>query len=164
MTDAARDGITVDLDLMGGAPRWAQGPGRPAGNSNPNWEPSAAAFGEFVQAIATRYSGSYDPALGRTVPGGAGDLPRVGFWSIWNEPNYGPSLAPQGVPGNLGVENSPRMYRQMLDAAWAAVVGYGPRSGYRHDPDRRACAPGREPVGRVLGDEAAGVPARAVLR
>ena len=113
---------------MGGAPRWARGPGRPAGNSNPNWEPSAAAFGQFVRAIATRYSGSYDPALGRTVPGGAGDLPRVGFWSIWNEPNYGPSLAPQGVPGNLGVENSPRMYRQMLDAAWAALsaTGHGP--------------------------------------
>ncbi|MGO9889698.1 MAG: hypothetical protein ACLP0L_17555 [Solirubrobacteraceae bacterium] len=128
VTDAARDGITVDLDLMGGAPRWAQGPGRPAGNLNANWEPSAAAFGQFVQAIATRYSGSYDPALGRTVPGDAGDLPRVGFWSIWNEPNYGPSLAPQGVPGNLGVENSPRMYRQMLDAAWAALsaTGHGP--------------------------------------
>ncbi len=128
VTDAARDGITVDLDLMGGAPRWAQGPGRPAGNLNANWEPSAAAFGQFVQAIATRYSGSYDPALGRTVPGDAGDLPRVGFWSIWNEPNYGPSLAPQGVPGNLGVESSPRMYRQMLDAAWAALsaTGHGP--------------------------------------
>jgi hypothetical protein len=128
VTDARRDGITVDLDLMGGAPRWARGPGRPAGNSNPNWEPSPAAFGQFVRAIATRYSGSYDPALGRTVPGGAGDLPRVGFWSIWNEPNYGPSLAPQGVPGNLGVENSPRMYRQMLDAAWAALLatGHGP--------------------------------------
>jgi hypothetical protein len=128
VTDARRDGITVDLDLMGGAPRWARGPGRPAGNSNPNWEPSPAAFGQFVRAIATRYTGSYDQALGRTVPGGAGDLPRVGFWSIWNEPNYGPSLAPQGVPGNLGVENSPRMYRQMLDAAWAALLatGHGP--------------------------------------
>jgi hypothetical protein len=128
VTDAGRDGITVDLDLMGGAPRWAQGPGRPGGNSNPNWEPAAAAFGQFVRAIATRYSGSYDPALGRIVPGGTGDLPRVGFWSIWNEPNYGPSLAPQGVPGNLGVENSPRMYRGMLDAAWAALsaTGHGP--------------------------------------
>ncbi|HKI39938.1 MAG TPA: hypothetical protein VKA66_05975, partial [Mycobacterium sp.] len=48
VTDARRDGITVDLDLMGGAPRWAQGPGRPAGNGNPNWEPSPAAYGQFV--------------------------------------------------------------------------------------------------------------------
>ena len=129
VTDAQRDGITVDLDLMGGAPRWARGPGRPAGNSNPNWEPSPAAYGEFVQAVATRYGGGYDPRRQAVVPGDPGDLPRAGFWSIWNEPNYGPSLAPQGVPGNLMVENSPRMYRRMLDAAWAALQAAG------HSPD-----------------------------
>jgi hypothetical protein len=125
---AHRDGITVDLDLMGGAPRWARGPGRPAGNRNPNWEPSPAAYGAFVHAAAERYSGSYDPASGALAPGDPNDLPRVDFWSIWNEPNYGPSLAPQGVPGDLAVENSPRMYRRLLDAAWSALesTGHGP--------------------------------------
>ena len=59
------------------------------------------------------------------MPGDAGDLPRVSFWSIWNEPDYGPSLAPQGVPGDLTVENSPRMYRRLLDAAWAALQATG---------------------------------------
>ncbi len=143
VVDAHRDGLTIDLDLMGGAPRWALGPGRPAGNSNSNWEPSPTAYGAFVQAVATRYSGAYDPHVGALVPGAPGDgaqgqaaqgqaaqgdLPRVGFWSIWNEPNYGPSLAPQGVPGDLAVENSPRMYRRMVDAAWAglAAAGHGP--------------------------------------
>jgi hypothetical protein len=121
VTDAQRDGITVDLDVMGGAPRWALGPGRPAGNKNPNWEPSPAAYGQFVQAVATRYSGNYDPAEDESDPGNPGDLPRVSFWSIWNEPDYGPSLAPQGVPGDLLVENSPRMYRRLLDAAWSAL-------------------------------------------
>ena len=125
VTDARRDGITVDLDLIGGAPRWALGPGRPAGNTNPNWEPSAAEFGAFVRAVATRYSGDYDPHSGTLAPGDDGDLPRVGFWSIWNEPNYGPSLAPQGVPGDLLVENSPRMYRRLLDAAWSALEATG---------------------------------------
>ena len=43
------------------------------------------------------------------------------FWSIWNEPDYGPSLAPQGLPGNLTVEHSPWMYRDLLDAAWTAL-------------------------------------------
>jgi hypothetical protein len=119
VTDANRDGITVDLDVMGGAPRWAQGPGRPAGNGNPNWEPSQADYGEFVQAVATRYDGQYTPA------GQAAPLPRVSFWSIWNEPDYGPSLAPQGVPGDLSVENSPRMYRGLLDVAWAALQATG---------------------------------------
>ena len=130
VADAGRDGLTVDLDLMGGAPRWALGPGRPKGNSNPNWEPSPAAYGAFVEAVATRYSGAYDPGLGAVAPGERGDLPRVEFWSIWNEPNYGPSLAPQGVPGDLAVENSPRMYRRMVDAAWAGLTaaGHGPAS------------------------------------
>jgi hypothetical protein len=128
VVDAWRDGLTVDLDLMGGAPRWALGPGRRAGNSNPNWEPSPAAYGSFVQAVATRYSGAYDARTGALAPGFPGDLPRVAFWSIWNEPNYGPSLAPQGVPGALSVENSPSMYRGMVDAAWAglATAGHAP--------------------------------------
>jgi hypothetical protein len=119
VTDARRDGITVDLDVMGGAPRWAQGPGRPSRSQNDNWEPSPADYGEFVQAVATRYDGEYRPA-GEGAP-----LPRVGFWSIWNEPDYGPSLAPQGVPGDLRVENSPKMYRRLLDAAWAALQATG---------------------------------------
>jgi len=124
-TDAHRDGLTLDFDLMGGAPRWARGRGRPVGNKNPNWEPSPAAYGQFVQAAATRYSGNYDPRQEALVPGDPGDLPRVSFWSVWNEPDYGPSLAPQGVPGDLTVENSPRMYRRMLDAAWSALQTTG---------------------------------------
>ena len=125
VADADRDGMTVDLDVMGGAPRWALGRGRPAGNSNPNWEPSSAAYGQFVQAVATRYSGNYNPTTGAIVHDDPGDLPRVSFWSVWNEPDYGPSLAPQGVPGDLRVENSPRMYRRLLDAAWAGLQAAG---------------------------------------
>jgi hypothetical protein len=125
VTDAHRDGITVDFDLMGGAPNWALGPGRPAGNTNQNWKPSASAFGAFVRAVGARYSGSYDPARGGLVPGDPNDLPRVDFWTIWNEPDYGPSLAPQGVPGNITVENSPRMYRSLVDAAWSGLQATG---------------------------------------
>ncbi len=119
VTDAHQDGITVDFDLMGGAPRWALGPGRPAGNSNPSWEPSAPEYGGFVRAVGTRYSGTYVP------PGATSPLPRVSFWSIWNEPDYGPSLAPQGVPGDLTVPNSPRMYRNLVDSAWAGLSATG---------------------------------------
>ncbi|MGH2884299.1 MAG: hypothetical protein ACRDPA_16670, partial [Solirubrobacteraceae bacterium] len=125
VTDAQRDGITVDFDLMGGAPRWARGHGRPAGNTNPNWEPAPTAYGQFVQAVASRYSGDYDPRRQALIPDSPGDLPRVSFWSVWNEPDYGPSLAPQGVPGDLTVENSPRMYRRLLDAAWASLQATG---------------------------------------
>ena len=125
--DAQQAGIGVDFDLTGGAPRWALGSGRPRGNTNPNWEPSPRMYDAFVHAIGVRYSGSYDPRLKKLVPGGADDLPRVSFWSVWNEPDYGPSLAPQGVPGDLRVPNSPRMYRNLVDAAWSALqqTGHG---------------------------------------
>lgn len=119
VTSAQQAGIRIDFDLMGGAPRWAQGPGRPRGSTNDNWEPSASAFGAFVHAIGTRYSGSYVP------PGQSAPLPRVDFWTIWNEPDYGPSLAPQGVPGHLKVENSPRLYRNLLGAAWRSLQATG---------------------------------------
>src|SRR5207302_1510980 len=38
---------------------------------------------------------------------------------------YGPSLAPQGVPGHLTIENSPRIYRALLDSGWNALHGTG---------------------------------------
>jgi hypothetical protein len=126
---AKQDGMGLNFDLLGGAPLWATGPGAPKDKPYPSWEPSASEFGSFVRAVATRYSGNYDPVLKRIAPGDPGDLPRVGYWSIWNEPDYGPSLAPQGVPGNLKVENSPRMYRGLLDAGWSALRA----TGHGHD-------------------------------
>ena len=116
---AQQDGITLNVDLVGGAPLWATGPGAPTDKAYPNWSPSASEFGKFVRAVATRYSGGYTP------PRSSSALPRVGFWSVWNEPNYGPSLAPQGVPGNTSVENSPQLYRHLLDAAWTALHATG---------------------------------------
>jgi hypothetical protein len=118
-TVAHDDGLTVDFDLMGGAPRWARGPGRPPKIHTDSWEPSAGAYGAFVRAVGTRYSGTYVP------PGGSAPLPRVDFWTVWNEPDYGPSLAPQGVPGHLTIENSPRMYRGLIDAAWSGLNASG---------------------------------------
>jgi hypothetical protein len=123
---AAADGIGVDFDVMGGIPRWARGPGEPRGATNQDWNPSPSMYRSFVHALGVRYSGRYDPALKRTV-GDSNDLPRVSFWSVWNEPDYAPSLAPQGVPRNVLVENSPRMYRNLVDAAWSGLheTGHG---------------------------------------
>ncbi len=114
---AASRGIGVDLALEAPAPLWAVGPGLPAGTSPGfvgSWEPSAKEYGLFVQAVGTRYDGHYTPS-GQTSP-----LPAVRFWSIWNEPNYGAQLAPQAVD-NSTVEVSPLLYRELLDAAWAAL-------------------------------------------
>ena len=54
---------------------------------------------------------------GSTTP-----LPRVTFWSIWNEPNYGQDLAPQAING---IEVAPRLYRGLVDAGWSALRATG---------------------------------------
>src|SRR5579859_5459580 len=74
--DAASEGIAIDLDPQGGTPRWAMGPGEPRGATNVDWEPSPAAYREFMHAVGERYSGNYDPATGRLAPGDPNDLPR----------------------------------------------------------------------------------------
>jgi len=131
VTEAKWDGIEVNFDLLGGAPLWATGPGVPRdGKPHHNWEPSPKEFGMFAHAVATRYSGNYAAATKKLVPGDPDDLPKVSFWSVWNEPDYGPSLAPQGVPGHLRIENSPRMYRNLVNAAWSALQA----TGHAHDP------------------------------
>ena len=119
---AAAAGIQLNFDLAGGAPLWATGRGAP-GHSN--WEPSASQYSQFVRAVATRYSGNYNPIAKKIEPGNPNDLPRVSSWSIWNEPNYGPSLAPQGIPGDLTVDHAPEMYRGLVSAAWSALHGTG---------------------------------------
>ncbi len=125
--EAASQGLVVDFDVIGGAPLWATAPGAPNDMPHTNWMPSAREFGAFVHALGTRYSGDYDPMTNKLSPGNPDDLPAVRFWSIWNEPDYGPSLAPQGAPNNVKIERSPWMYRNLVDAAWTSLhrTGHG---------------------------------------
>jgi hypothetical protein len=113
-------GIGIYLTLGPPPPLWAAGEGAPAhsGRVAADWRPSSADFGAFVRAVGARYSGSYTP------PGQSTPLPRVSFWSIWNEPNYGQDLAPQAVAQST-VEVAPMLYREMVDAAWRALVRTG---------------------------------------
>ncbi|MGI8904847.1 MAG: hypothetical protein ACR2IP_14610 [Solirubrobacteraceae bacterium] len=117
--DAAARRIGLDFTLTGLPPLWAAGRRAPKrGGPYPQWRPSVPAYGAFVRAIATRYGGTYTPA------GSSSRLPRVSFWAIWNEPNYGPDLAPQAIHHST-VEVSPRLYRGLLDAAWSALRATG---------------------------------------
>lgn len=109
---AARRGIAVDFTLSAPAPAWAVSAGGPASAPRGVWKPSAADFGQFVRALATRYSGHY-----------AG-LPRVGTWAIWNEPNFGKDIAPQAIKRS-SVLYSPVVYRALLDAAWSSLRATG---------------------------------------
>jgi len=104
---ASERGLRVNFDITGPAPDWATGtPARE--DIDATYTPDAAEFGRFVQAVARRY----------------GD--RVDSWSIWNEPNQAGWLTPQWVQrGGRWVEASPRLYRALADAAWAALQAEG---------------------------------------
>lgn len=102
--DAQADGIAVDLLVGGYAPLWARTSRAPARSAyQGSWYPSPTAYGQFVKAVALRY-------------------PTVHFWEIWNEQNWGPSLAPQESQRTLV---APARYRSMLAAAWASLQATG---------------------------------------
>jgi hypothetical protein len=115
-------GIGVDFNIGAPGPLWAMARGAPAAKYADHWVPSPTRFGQFVAAVARRYSGSYSAAAGST-------LPRVSYWSIWNEPNQPGWLAPQWQSGGgRTVPESPVLYRSLVDAAFRALerTGHGP--------------------------------------
>jgi hypothetical protein len=134
---AGAHGLGVLFSLTGPSPLWATGtPAGGRGDVADTWEPDAKLFGEFVTAVAKRYSGSWqdereEPAILPLLPPTktkTPPLPRVDHWSIWNEPNHGGWLTPQWR-GKPLVPQSPRIYRGLLDAGWGALRANG------HDAD-----------------------------
>jgi hypothetical protein len=119
---AARQGIAVDFDVTAPAPLWATTRGVPARYAA-NAAPRARDFRAFVTALGRRYDGRY--AI--TIPGvGRMTLPRVSFWSVWNEPNQPGWLAPQYRRAGRGTEmEAPRLYRAYADAAYTALHATG---------------------------------------
>jgi hypothetical protein len=115
-------GIGVDLDALGRAPLWAMPANAPV-SAQGSLYPSARDYGQFIEALGSRYSGSYKPS-GASTP-----LPRVTFWSIFNEPNYISSLQPQGIGPGDRILTSPSVYRGLVDAAWGGLAA----SGHGHD-------------------------------
>lgn len=122
---AAADHMTVDLTVTGGAPVWAEGAGLPrASRKNVAfaWKPNAADYGQFFTAVGKRYSGRYKPK------GDSSPLPRVRFWAIYNEPNFGQDLAPQAVSGSR-TAYAPMSFRNLLNAGFKALHN----TGHGHD-------------------------------
>jgi hypothetical protein len=116
---ARASGITADFTLDTPAPAWSLASGVPAGSGpHGQWKPNAADFGAFVRAAGARYSGHYTP------PGESSPLPRISFWAIWNEPNFGQDLGPQATKGS-SVLSAPIMYRTLLDDAWTSLTATG---------------------------------------
>lgn len=146
---AQERGILVNFNVGGPAPLWATRSNPPAEDLANIYYPSPTEFRKFLTAVGRRYSGSYTPTRVSSAPspkppglipgsggltggGGAaaappdGPLPRVSYWSIWNEPNQSFFLSPQwDRRSGATVETSPRVYRGLVDAAWAGLADSG---------------------------------------
>ncbi len=82
-------GMNVLLTPSGPAPRWA------SASADGITNPDPTEFGKFVQALGTRYSGTYAPPIVNPTDPPNPPLPRVDLWSVWNEPNLTLFLKPQ---------------------------------------------------------------------
>jgi hypothetical protein len=116
---AAAHGLQVMFDVLS-APEWAEGAGRPANVTPGTWKPRAGAFGDFAQALAARYSGSFPDPL---VPGSS--IPRVRYFEVWNEPNLKIYLNPQWE-GNR--ETGAAIYRELVNRFYTGVKAVQPDS------------------------------------
>ena len=92
------------------APTWAIGPNHPTSPISGDitvgaWDPNVAMFGQFIHALAARYSGSF-------VSAASGRLPRVRYFEIWNEEN---------ISGYLAAPSNVTEYRKLLNAGYQAV-------------------------------------------
>jgi len=115
--DAAARGVQV-LITVNSSPAWAEAPGRPADlPETASWKPSPSHLANFMQAVAARYSGSYDP------PGQAPRLPAVQAVQVLNEPNQDAWLAPQ-FDGSAII--GPDQYRVLLNASYNAIKAVNP--------------------------------------
>ncbi|HEX8646927.1 MAG TPA: hypothetical protein VF715_08485 [Thermoleophilaceae bacterium] len=161
LRDAAARGLGVYVTITGPAPAWAS----PCGDRR-TCNPDTDEFKAFATALGTRYSGSYVPGGSAPPSGGGGGggggglpipelqaaqttggpaLPRVGRWSIWNEPNLGAWLTPQYTGSSKKpVSASSRIYRGLL---YAALDGLG-ASGHGSDP---VMIGETAPIGRTSG-------------
>jgi hypothetical protein len=111
--------IAVDLALVGRPPLWAEGPGAPSPRTQAEWKPNASDYADWVYAVGTRYSGHFTPH------GASHPLPRINFWSIWNEPNIGNNLGPETTHAGSAVEVAPRLYRDLLNGGWRSLHATG---------------------------------------
>jgi hypothetical protein len=122
-------GLSVYFDVTAPGPAWAMTAGGPTAFAS-HYGPQEADVEQFLLALGERYNGRYTPTA--SCPGaGLNDstpLPRVSFWSLWNEPNQPGWLAPQYT--DSGHPIAPALYRAYVTAFWDAMnaTGHTPKT------------------------------------
>lgn len=153
---AAAHGIGVIVDPAFSAPRWATrnppprdpGPGDPGpGDHLYNRDIDVRQLATWEGMLATRYSGHYIPT-GRRRP-----LPRVGTFTLWNEPNQSGFLAPQWRNGTAA---SADWTRAVTELAYPAI-----KAG---DPGATVLIGNTSPTGADVQVGNRGVPPLAFIR
>lgn len=119
---AERIGVGVYFNLTGPGPSWAHGKAPRAERANRRtWKPRPREFFKFVKAVGIRYSGTYRDENDTRL-----QLPRVGFWSVYNEPNHGGWLTPQYQRrSGRRIPWTPVMYRDLWYYGRAALDASG---------------------------------------
>lgn len=109
-------GIALNLNITSPVPRWAAGEA-PRADIQETFGPNPDEFGQFVRAVGKRYDGTFQ------------GLPRVDYWSVWNEPNQAGWLTPQWGPDPRNarkfVESAPSLYRKLVQNAWQGLADTG---------------------------------------
>jgi hypothetical protein len=136
---ASARGIAILFSPSGPIPAWASECSGSYSNRRV-CKPKAGEFGKFLQALGTRYSGTY-----ADENQGGGVLPRVDRWSIWNEPNQPGWLTPQYESRNgRRVATAAHRYRSLARSAIAGLR----RSGHGAD---QILLGETAPIGRTSG-------------
>jgi hypothetical protein len=116
--DAEARGLKVLLSING-APDYAEEPGRPSNVQTFSWKPIPSDVADFMQAVAARYSGNFDPDGAGPEP----QLPAAQAEEVWNEANSSDWITPQ-YEGKNAV--GPERYRDMLNASYKSIKSVNP--------------------------------------
>lgn len=118
LTAYAQEGIDSIVSVYN-TPAWAAGgQGPPEGTIINNNFPDPNAYGEFMAAVARRYSGDFQPE------GADSPLPEVAHLEIWNEPNFRSFLGPQvDASGNRVAADA---YAKMAESAYPLIKRANP--------------------------------------
>ena len=121
-------GIRVYFNVTGPGPSWAhEKPPRSLSGLRATYKPKASLFKQYVTAVGKRFSGSY-----RDENGCRCALPRVSFWSLWNEPNQAGWLSPQWEKvGSARIPVAAQLFRRLHQFGYKGLVA----SGHRVDSD-----------------------------